>query len=95
MNNIGIKLSVTKHGVLRKAQKSIILELTLESSYFVPMSILSSIVLNDSIEIALKPRKQQIKILPGKNLLVRLEKLEKNCYQPRSSFFSCNEFSLN
>ena len=34
-------------------------------------------MLNDSIEIALKPKKQQIKILPRKNLLSRSEKVEK------------------
>ena len=77
MNNIGRKLSITKHRVLSKSQRSIILDPPLNSSYFVPVSILSSIVLNDSIEIAFKPRKQQIKILPRKNLLSRSEKVEK------------------
>ena len=93
--NIGRKLSITKHRVLSKSQRIIILDPPLNFSYFVPVSILSSIVLNDSIEIALKPEKQQLKILPRTNLLSRLEKVEKNCYQPRSSFFSCNEFSFN
>ena len=77
MNNIGRKLSVTKHRVLSKSQRSIILDPPLNSSYFVPVSILSSIVLNDSIEIAFKLEKQQIKILPRKNLLSRSEKVEK------------------
>ena len=77
MNNIGKKLSITKHRVLSKSQRSMILDPPLSSSYFVPVSILSSIVLNDSIEIAFKPGKQQIKILPRKNLLSRSEKVEK------------------
>ena len=67
----------TKHRVLSKSQKTITLEPPLNSSYSVPLSILSSIVLNDSIEIVLKPKKQQIKILPRKNLLSRSEKVEK------------------
>ena len=67
----------TKHRVLSKSQKTITLEPPLNSSYSVPLSILSSIVLNDSIEIILKPKKQQIKILPRKNLLSRSEKVEK------------------
>ena len=62
---------------MSKSQKTITLEPPLNSSYFVPVSILSSIVLNDSIEIVLKPEKQQIKILPRKNLLSRSEKVEK------------------
>ena len=70
-------MSITKHRVLSKSQKTIILEPPLNSSYSVPLSILSSIVLNDSIEIVLKPKKQQIKILPRKNLLSRSEKVEK------------------
>ena len=95
MNNIGRKLSVTKHRVLSKSQRSIVLDPPLNSSYFLPLSILSSIVLNDSIEIAFKLEKQQIKILPRKNLLSRSEKVEKkNCCQSRSSFFSCNELSF-
>ncbi len=77
MITLGRKLSVTKHRVLSKSQRSIILDPPLNSSYFVPVSILSSIVLNDSIEIAFKPGKQQIKILPRKNLLSRSEKVEK------------------
>ena len=67
----------TKHRVLSKSQKNITLEPPLNSAYSVPLSILSSIVLNDSIEIVLKPKKQQIKILPRKNLLSRSEKVEK------------------
>ena len=67
----------TKHRVLSKLQKTITLEPPLNSSYSVPLNILSSIVLNDSIEIVLKPKKQQIKILPRKNLLSRSEKVEK------------------
>ena len=62
---------------MSKSQKTIILDPPLNSSYSVPVSILSSIVLNDSIEIVLKPKKQQIKILPRKNLLSRSEKVEK------------------
>ena len=62
---------------MSKSQKTITLEPPLNSSYSVPVSILSSIVLNDSIEIILKPKKQQIKILPRKNLLSRSEKVEK------------------
>ena len=77
MNNIGRNLSITKHRVLSKSQRSIILDPPLKSSYFFPLSILSSIVLNDSIEIAFKPGKQQIKILPRKNLLSRSDKVEK------------------
>ena len=95
MKNIERKLSITKHIVLSKLQRSIILAPPLNSSYFFPVSILSSIALNDSIEIAFKPGKQQIKILPRKNLLSRSEKVEKkNCCQSRSSFFSCNELSF-
>ena len=67
----------TKHRVLSKSQTTITLEPPLNSSYSVPVSILSSIVLNDSIEIVAKPKKQQIKILPRKNLLSRSEKVEK------------------
>ena len=67
----------TTHRVLSKSQKTITLEPPLNSSYSVPVDILSSIVLNDSIEIVLKPKKQQIKILPRKNLLSRSEKIEK------------------
>ena len=94
MITLGRKLSVTKHRVLSKSQRSIILDPPLNSSYFVPVSILSSIVLNDSIEIGLKPRKQEVKILPRLNLLSRSEKVKKSCCQPRSSFFSCNELSF-
>ena len=77
MITLGRKLSVTKHRVLSKSQRSIILDPPLNSSYFVPVDILSSIVLNDSIEIAFKSGKQQIKILPRKNLLSRSDKVEK------------------
>ena len=67
----------TKHRVLSKSQKTLTLDPPLNSSYSVPLNILSSIVLNDSIEIVLKPKKQQIKILPRKNLFSRSEKVEK------------------
>ena len=67
----------TKHRVLSKSQKTVTLEPPLNSAYSIPLSILSSIVLNDSIEIVLKPKKQHIKILPRKNLLSRSEKIEK------------------
>ena len=77
MTNIGKKLSITKYRVLSKSQRSIILDPPLNSSCSVPVNILSSIVLNDSIEKAFKPEKQQIKILPRKNLLSRSEKIEK------------------
>ena len=77
IDNIGGNVVKTKHRVLSKSQKTITLEPPLNSSYSVPSSILSSIVLNDSIEIVLKPKKQQIKILPRKNLLSRSEKVEK------------------
>ena len=87
MNNIGKKLSVTKHRVLSKSQRSIILDPPLSSSYFAPVSILSSIVLNDSIEISFKPGKQQIKILPRKNLLSRSEKIEKKLLPTSIIFF--------
>ena len=62
---------------MNKSQKTITLEPPLASSYSVPVTILSSIVLNDSIEIVLKPKKQQVKILPRKNLLSRSEKVKK------------------
>ena len=71
-------MAKTKHRVLSKSQKNLTLDPPLNSSYSVPVSILSSIVLNDSIEIILKPEKRQIKILPRKNLLSRSEKVEKN-----------------
>ena len=74
---MGENLVKTKHRVLSKSQNTITLEPPLNSSYSVPLSILSSIVLNDSIEIVLKPKKQQTKILPRKNLLSRSEKVEK------------------
>ncbi|MDA9689320.1 ribosome small subunit-dependent GTPase A [Betaproteobacteria bacterium] len=70
-------MAKTKHRVLSKSQTTITLEPPLNSSCSVPVSILSSIVLNDSIETTLKPEKQQIKILPRKNLLTRSEKVEK------------------
>ena len=70
-------MAKTKHRVLNKSQKTITLEPPLTSSYSVPVNILSSIVLNDSIEIILKSEKQLINILPRKNLLSRLEKVEK------------------
>ena len=70
-------MAKTKHRVLSKSQNTIILDPPLNSFCSLPASILSSIVLNDSIEIILKPEKQQIKILPRKNLLSRSEKVEK------------------
>ncbi len=70
-------MAKTKHRVLSKSQSTITLDPPLNSFYSVPASILSSIVLNDSIEITLKPEKQHIKVLPRKNLLSRSEKVEK------------------
>ena len=67
----------TKHRVLSKSRTTITLDPPLNSSYPVSEHILSSIVLNDSIEIILKSEKQHINILPRKNLLSRLEKIEK------------------
>ena len=70
-------MAKTKHRVLSKSQNTIILDPPLNSFCSFPTSILPSIVLNDSIELNLKPEKQQIKILPRKNLLSRSEKVEK------------------
>ena len=70
-------MAKTKHRVLSKSQNSILLHPPLNSFCSVPGSILSSIVLNDSIEIIFEHEKQQIKILPRKNLLSRSEKVEK------------------
>ena len=70
-------MAKTKHRVLSKSQNSIMLDPPLNPFCSVPVSILSSIVLNDSIEIILKPEKQQINILPRKNLLSRSEKVDK------------------
>ena len=70
-------MAKTRHKVLSRSQNSILLEPPLACSWRIPQAILSSIVVNDSIETVVKTKKLQVKILRRRNLLSRFEKVEK------------------
>ena len=84
---MGTKLAITRHRVLSKTQNSILLHPPINFFKGVHSSILSSIVLNDSIEIDTKTEKDQIKILPRKNRISRFEKVEKRIATNIDHFF--------